>query len=121
MGGIMSEKPGTAQFSMAYRCPLEHEAEGDRFFANHAEWMRRTHPTEGDEALLHYTVSKQRDDDGVRFLLCETYATMAGAENHSRLAVIDQEEGGTQLADFHAFAAKCDTIGGRSEMLHTLW
>ena len=32
-------------------------AEGDRIFASHAEWMK-THPRDGDVALLSYSVSK---------------------------------------------------------------
>jgi hypothetical protein len=35
-------------------------AEGDRIFASHGEWMK-THPREGDLALLDYTVSRRRN------------------------------------------------------------
>jgi hypothetical protein len=111
---------GKAHFFVAFKCAVEHEAEADRFFAHHAEWMERTHPKEGDEALLQYTVSKRLDGKGhVLFLLAEVYETAAGVENHSRLAHEDEEG---VLSPFRALVDKCETIGfGASEILHSLW
>lgn len=117
----MADYTGKAQFFVAFRCPAEHEAEGDRVFAQHAAWMERTHPKDGDEALLQYTVSKNHDDDGnVQYLLAEVYETTAGVENHSRLAHEDEEDSGFQ--SLLAFADKCETIGwGAADLVHSLW
>lgn len=117
----MADFTGKAQFFVAFKCAAEHEAEGDRFFARHAEWMERTHPKEGDTALLQYTVSKRLDGEGnVLFLLAEVYETSAGVENHSRLA--HENEGEPDLADLRALVDKCETIGfGASDVVHSLW
>ncbi len=112
---------GKAQFFAAFKCPPEHEAEGDRFFAHHAEWMARTHPREGDKALLQYTVTKGTDEEGnIIFLLYEVYETMAGVANHSKIAHDDEED--SRVNDLFAWSDKCETIGGASgEVLHSLW
>lgn len=94
----MADYTVKAQFFVAFRCPADQEAEGDRVFADHLAWMERTHPKEGDEALLQYTVSKNYDDEGnVQSLLAEVYETTAGVENHSRLAHEDEEDSGVQF------------------------
>jgi len=112
---------GKAQFFLALKCAAEHEAEGDRVFARHAKWMERTHPTEGDKALLQYTVSKRLDGEGnVLFLLAEVYETSAGVENHSRLAHEDEED--SDVASLLALVDKCEAIGfGASDVVHSLW
>jgi hypothetical protein len=116
---IVTDYRGKGQFFIAFNCPAEHEAEGDGFFARHAQWMERTHPKAGDLALLQYTVSKSSDDDGnVLFLLAETYQTTAGIDNHRKLAHDDAP----LLADLYSFRDKCQTIGwGDAEVLHSLW
>ena len=115
----VADYTGKVQFFRAFKCPPEHEAEGDRFFTHHAEWMERTHPGEGDKALLQYTVSKDTDDEGnIIFLLYEVYETVAGAENHGKLAHDD----GEILNEYVAFGEKCETLGGgRGEVRHSLW
>ena len=117
----MADFTGKAQFFLALKCAAEHEVEGDRFFARHAEWMERTHPKEGDTALLQYTVSKRLDGEGnVLFLLAEVYETSAGVENHSRLA--HENEGEPDMASLRALVDKCETIGfGASDVVHSLW
>jgi len=112
---------GKAQFFLALKCAAEHEAEGDRVFARHAEWMERTHPKEGDTALLQYTVSKRLDGEGnVLFLLAEVYETSAGVENHSRLAHEDEKD--SDVIGLMALVNKCETIGfGASDVVHSLW
>jgi hypothetical protein len=119
----MADFTGKAQYFLALKCGAEHEAEGDRFFARHAEWMERTHPKEGDKALLQYTVSKRLDGKGnVLYLLAEVYETSAGVENHSRLAHEDEERSGPILPSFRAFVGKCESIGsGASDVVHSLW
>lgn len=119
----MADFTGKAHYFMAFKCAAEHEAEGDRVFARHAEWMERTHPKEGDEALLQYTVSKRLDGEGnVLFLLSEVYETPAGIENHYHLAHEEEEGSGYVLPLYRAFRAKCETIGhGASDVVHSLW
>ena len=117
----MADVTGKAQFFLALKCAAEHEAEGDRLFARHAQWMEQTHPREGDKALLQYTVSKRLDGEGnVLFLLAEVYETSAGVENHSRLAHGD--EAASDLASLMALVEKSETIGfGASDVVHSLW
>ena len=117
----MADYTGKAQFLWTFKCPPEHETEGDRFFAHHADWMERTHPREGDEALLQYIVTKATDDEGsIIFLLYEVYETMAGVENHSKLAHDDEED--SRVNDLIAFSRKCEVIGAaRGKVLHSLW
>ena len=117
----MADYTGRAHFFVAFRCPAEHEADGDSVFAQHAEWMERTHPKDGDKALLQYTVSKSHDDEGnVLFLLSEVYETKAGIDNHRKLAHDDEED--SRVNDLLALADKCQTIGwGDAEVLHSLW
>ena len=55
---------GRTQWSLMFVCPADLEAEADRLFASHAEWMQRTHHREGDKALLQYTITKGPGDDG---------------------------------------------------------
>jgi hypothetical protein len=119
----MADFTGKAQYFLALKCASEHEAEGDRFFARHAEWMERTHPKEGHKALLQYTVSKRLDGKGnVLYLLAEVYETSAGVENHSRLAHEDEAGSGLILPSFRALLEKCETIGsGASDVVHSLW
>ena len=114
----MADVRGKAQFFRVFKCAAEHEDEGDRFFARHAEWMERTYPTAGDKELLQYTVSKCADGAGnVLFLLTETYETQSGVENHIRLA----HENESVLSLLTAFMATCDTvIGGSGDVVHTL-
>ena len=120
-GTIVADFTGKAQFFLALKCAAEHEAEGDRFFAQHAQWMERTHPKEGDTALLQYTVSKRLDGEGnVLFLLAEVYETSAGVENHSRLAHENKRE--PEMASLRALVDKSETIGfGASDVVHSLW
>ena len=115
----MADYTGKAQFFVAFKCPPEHEAEGDRIFAQHAEWMERTHPRDGDKALLQHTVSKAHDDAGnALFLLAEVYETKAGIDNHRDLARTDAHHD-----PFIAWAFdRCQTIGwSDAEVLHSLW
>jgi len=71
----------------------EHEAEGDRIFASHIEWMKKTHHREGEKALLNYCVSKAPElsnpmdpssskTGNMIFVLDETYASEAGVADH---------------------------------------
>lgn len=67
----------------------ELEAEADRIFASHAEWMQGTHRREGDKALLQYTLTKGshcEQEDAVVYAMTEVYQSPAGPEDHSKQA-----------------------------------
>jgi hypothetical protein len=68
-----------------FACPADLEAEVDRIFASHAEWMQRTHHRDGDKALLQYTVTKgphSEREDAVVYAITEVYQSPAGPEDH---------------------------------------
>lgn len=116
----MANYTGKAQFFVAFEVPAEHAEEADRFFEHHAEWMERTHPRDGDEALLQYTLSKSPDGEGnVLFLLAEVYETKAGIDHHRKLF---HEQTGLQ-EKLEGLLEKCETtLGwGDSEVVHSLW
>jgi hypothetical protein len=118
----MTDNTGRAQFFIAFHCAAEHEAEGDEFFAHHAAWIERTHPKDGDLALLQYNVSKSKSADGtVAFLVAEVYETPAGIANHRKLAHDDEDD--SRVKDLGAFADKClSTIGWTDATIeHSLW
>ena len=48
---------GKAHLVIMFTVGPDDVAEGDRIFASHAEWMK-THPRDGDVALLSYSISK---------------------------------------------------------------
>ncbi|HLY27478.1 MAG TPA: hypothetical protein VKQ72_14130 [Aggregatilineales bacterium] len=108
---------GKAQTWFTIVAPAESEAEGDRLFKLHAEWMEKTHHREGDKALLHYNVAKHSDPDGhIIFVLTEVYETVAGIENHSKLwhdADISDE--------FTKFISQCKVTSGTATVIQSLW
>ena len=64
----------------------ELEAEADRIFASHAEWMQGTLRREGDKALLQYTLTKGSHcerEDAVVYAMTEVYQSPAGPEDHT--------------------------------------
>ena len=124
----MSHK-GKTQLTYIFTVPPDLVAEGDRLFESHAAWMERTHPRDGDQALLSYTVVKGPEPsnplDGsskltgnTNFVLSEIYETPAGVDNHVREAAESWEDLGT----FEEWAGKANisAIQG-SEILHSLW
>ena len=98
--------------------PSELEAEGDRIFKSHAEWMERTHYREGEKALLQYNVSKRPDDNGnIIFALTEVYETVAGIEGHHELG--SQWE---TVGDWVKWLEQCQvTAVEGAEILQSLW
>ena len=109
---------GKAQFSLTIVAPAELEAEGDRFFKLHAEWMAKTHHRDGNKALLKYNVAKSMDSDGrIIFVLTEVYETVAGIDDHRRQA--PQAE---FFEDFRKWRSQCQVIGGEDEVvIQSLW
>jgi quinol monooxygenase YgiN len=109
---------GKAQFSFTIVAPPELEAEGDRVFNLHAEWMEKTHYQEGDKALLQYNVAKSSDEGGnIIFILTEVYETVAGIDDHRK-----QAHEAMFFADFSKWLNQCQVIGGDNEVVvHSLW
>ena len=108
---------GKAQYSSIIVAPPELEAEGDRVFKLHAEWMEKTHYREGDKALLQYKVAKSSDADGnIIFILTEVYETVAGNEDHSK-----QFHEADIFADLSKWASQCRVIGGGEVVIQSLW
>lgn len=105
---------------VAFKVPAEHADEADRFFEHHAEWMERTHPRDGEEALLQYTVSKNSDGEGnILILLAEVYKTKVGIDNHRK-----PHHGEPGLhEELVGLVEKCEATIGRndSEVVHSLW
>jgi hypothetical protein len=80
----------------------EDEAEGDRIFASHAQWMQG-HSRSGDTALLSYRISKgpelanpldptSEPTGRTVFVLNEIYESPAGVDEHWRLAAETWDE-----------------------------
>jgi hypothetical protein len=112
---------GCAQWSYLFVCPAELEAEGDRLTAAHTEWMKATHPREGNRALLFRLVTKgphPSSPDAVVFALTEVYQSLAGLDDHFRRVHEEWEE-------FPAWQALVDKCEGpwwvTGEIEHSLW
>jgi hypothetical protein len=108
---------GKAQSWFTIVAPAESEAEGDRLFKLHAEWVEKTHHREGDKALLQYNVAKNSDSDGnIIFVLTELYETVAGLEDHSK-----QWQDSGIVADFAKFISQCKVTSGQATVTQSLW
>ena len=109
--------------------PPDQVEEGDRIFRSHGPWMERTHPRDGENALLTYNVSKAPElanpldpnptpTGNTCFILDEIYESDAGVANHFELAM-----GGWQ--DFPAilqWMEKCKvTIIPKATVFNSLW
>ena len=86
---------GKTQITIVWIVPPEHVSEGDRLFASHAAWMEKTHPRDGELALLRYNIIKAPELEkpldptsaptgNTMFVLDEMYETQAGLDNHWR-------------------------------------
>ena len=109
---------GKVQLLYTIIAPAELEAEGDRLFKLHAEWVEKTHYREGDKALLQYNVAKSTNEAGnVIFSLTEVYETTAGSEDHSK-----QFHEADFSANFYEWTGKCQVIVGWNQaVVHSLW
>ena len=94
---VTMARTNNTQFIMTFSSPPEYVAEGDRIFNSHAEWMKKTHPTSGEKALLVYDVSKTPElvnpmnpaagtTGNTVFAVCEVYASQKGLDHHWELA-----------------------------------
>jgi hypothetical protein len=112
---------GRTLWTTVLACPAELEAEGDRVFALHAQWMQATHHRDGEKALLQYTVTKgphPERDDAVVFSITEVYQSPAGWEDHARQA----HEEWADWPAFQSFVAACEGQWGvLGDVQHSLW
>jgi hypothetical protein len=123
----MSHK-GKTQLTVIFTAPPDLVAEGDRIFASHAKWMRKTHSRDGKKALLLYNLVKgpelshpmdpsSKPTGNTSFVLTEVYATPAGVADHWKQAQSWEE--------FPAVGAwvskvKVTSVHG-SQIVHSLW
>jgi len=120
---------GKLQFLVVISAPQEHVAEGDRIFASHAEWMKRTHYKEGDKALLIYDVSKtaemenpmdpnSKPSGNTVFVLAEVYEGPAGLQDHWQQA----QENWADFGGLQDWLGKCKvTMVNGANIIHSLW
>ena len=91
------------QLTFVIVAPPDQVAEGDRIFKSHAPWMEKTHPRNGDKALLQYTVSKAPElnnpmdpNSGTTgstcFILNEYYESEAGVAAHFEQAMSNWQD-----------------------------
>lgn len=109
--------------------PEEAAEEGRRIFASHGPWMERTHPRDGDRALISYEVAitpelsnpmdmTSEPTGRTCFILTEVYETEAGVANHF-------EEAASSWKDFPALAewlGRCQMFGvPAAPIVNSLW
>lgn len=116
--GEATDYSGRTQLSFRIDCPAEWEAEGDRIFAAHADWMKHTHHRDGDRALLQYLVAKTPAEDGVVvFHLTEIYQSPAGVNDH-----VEQAQDWDAHDEFVAWLDKCRVARTfDAAVRHSLW
>jgi hypothetical protein len=109
---------GCTQLSIRIASPVELEAEGDRIFAEHERWIRRTHHRSGDRALLQYLVAKRPARDGVVvFHLTEIYQSPAGVADH-----LEQAQQWDTVDAWNAWFDKCQVkITHDAVVQQSLW
>ncbi len=120
---------GKTQLTIIIVAPPEQVAEGDRIFKSHAPWMEKTHPRNGDKALLQYTVSKAPElnnpmdpsagtTGNTCFILNEYYESEAGVANHFELAT----SGWQEFPDFVKWMGQCKTtLVPAAPVFNALW
>lgn len=125
-GGASAEK---VRFLYTFTCPADQVAEGDRIFATHIDWMKKTHHREGEKALLSYDVSKtpelsdpfdpnSKPTGNTVFVLTEVYASAAGVDDHFK----QSDESWKEFSDFKAWGAKCKQTKVRAApIFNSLW
>lgn len=109
---------GKVQLTIVIDSPAEYEAEGDRIFDMHEEWMKASHYREGDKALLQYNVAKSHGHDGnVIFVMTEVYETVAGIDDH-----MEQAQGDPHHDLLIKWWEHCKvTVIRDGEIIHSLW
>ena len=120
---------GSRQLTILFTCGPDAVEEGETVFANHSEWMERTHFRDGPRALLSYNVSRGPELENpldprsgstgqTTFVLTEVYARRVGLEDHWRRALTTWEG----FDAFSRWARKCriTTLHG-AEIIQSLW
>lgn len=120
---------GKTQITIIYIAPPEIVEEGERVFQKHAEWMERTHPREGELALLRYNIIKAPElkepfnpnsepTGNIMFVLDEMYETQAGLDNHWKMAVESWED----MPALVEWSGKCKAVTAHNGVaIQGLW
>ncbi|MFA9409545.1 MAG: hypothetical protein ACERKJ_12035 [Candidatus Dadabacteria bacterium] len=123
----MSTK-GKTQLIIIFIAPPELVEEGDKLFAWHAEWIEKTHPKEGELALLRYNIikapeltlpfdSSSEPTGNTMFVLDEMYESQAGLDNHWNQAPYWEHH-----AALWQWANKCKVITAHNgKAVQALW
>ncbi len=120
---------GKNQITLIFTATAEQVAEGDRLFKSHAAFMEKSHPRDGEFALLQYNVSKgpelekaldpsSKATGNTTFLLFEVYESEAGIGNHWKLG----SEGWKDFAAFVKWASSVKvTALHNGSVAYSLW
>ena len=120
---------GKSQLIIMFTVVPEDVAEGDRIFASHAEWMR-THPRDGDAALLSYSISKgpelshpmdasSEPTGRTTFVIDEIYESPAGISRHWQDGAANWPEMASAVP---AWAAKAEIVTlHNGTVVQSLW
>ncbi|MEM7008854.1 MAG: hypothetical protein AAF462_06930 [Thermodesulfobacteriota bacterium] len=120
---------GKIQITIIYIAPNDIVEEGERIFALHSDWMKRTHPKEGELALLRYNIIKSPElsdpfnpnsepTGNTMFVLDEMYETQAGLDEHWRKAAEEWED----MPKLIEWSAKCKAITAHNGVaIQGLW
>ena len=120
---------GKTMLTLMFTVGPDQVEEGDRIFADHAEWMEQSHHRKGELALLSYNLVKgpelsnpldpsSEPTANTCFVLSEVYETPAGLADHWKRGAEDFES-------FNAFLewasnANVTALHG-SPVVHSLW
>ena len=120
---------GKTQITIIFIAPPGVVDEGDQLFASHADWMERTHPRDGELALLRYNIIKAPELENpldptsaptgnTMFVLDEMYETQAGLDNHWREAAATWQD----LGAIVEWAGKCKVVTAHNGVaIQGLW
>jgi hypothetical protein len=118
-----------AHLNITWTVDREDEAEWDRIWASHGQWMKG-HPREGDAALLSYTISKSPELSNpldpnseptgkTVYVLDEYYESPTGIERHWQDAVENWAD--DLAAVMQASARATVTTLHRGTVIQALW
>ena len=120
---------GKTQITIIYIATPDIVEEGERVFQKHAEWMEKTHPREGELALLRYNIIKAPElmepfnpnsepTGNTMFVLDEMYETQAGLDEHWRMAAEEWED----MPALVEWSAKCKAVTAHNGVaIQGLW
>jgi len=87
---------GKIQLNIVFTATPNLVGEGDRIFESHAKWMEESHPRDGENALLSYSVAKgpelsnpfdpsSEPTGNTTFVVSEVYESQSGVANHWKM------------------------------------